>query len=247
MKLRIVSDLHLERHRDGGLCLLTEIQHNPDFDVLVVAGDLADANTLQKSLRMVARTVEPKPVVYVLGNHELYGGSPESAYADAKEVADSCKNLHVLEQDVLELQGQRFIGCTLWYPHPVWLQTDYEMGDFEYIEGFRDWIHDYAKSSDRFLRNNIQEGDVVVTHFLPHLKSILPRFKRSPINGYFVHNVGDVVEHGGAKLWIHGHTHGSLNYRVGGTRVICNPHGYVNSVISGEPNEGFRAGLTVEV
>lgn len=27
-------------------------------------------------------------------------------------------------------------------------------------------------------------------------------------------------------LWVHGHIHRSLDYRVGGTRVVCNPRGY---------------------
>jgi hypothetical protein len=29
------------------------------------------------------------------------------------------------------------------------------------------------------------------------------------------------------QLWIHGHTHQSYNYIEQGTRVICNPRGYM--------------------
>lgn len=42
-------------------------------------------------------------------------------------------------------------------------------------------------------------------------------------------------------LWIHGHVHESLDYAIGGTRVLCNPRGY-----PGE-NARFNPTLTVEV
>jgi pyruvate carboxylase len=29
------------------------------------------------------------------------------------------------------------------------------------------------------------------------------------------------------KLWIHGHTHESMDYELNGTRVVCNPRGYL--------------------
>lgn len=246
MKLRIVSDLHYEFHRDGGQGLTEEILHNSDFDVLVLAGDIADVERLYHSATMIAEAVAPKPVVYVLGNHEAYGGTLERAELEASVSADVCKNLHILERDIIELNGQRFVGCTLWYEHPGWLPSDEDMGDFEYIQGTRLWLPDRAKESAKFLRETVQPGDVVVTHFLPHRKSILPKFEHSSLNRYFLHNVGDVVEHGEAKLWIHGHTHGSLDYRVGKTRVVCNPFGYAKNMPD-EPNPRFNPKFTVEV
>jgi len=34
------------------------------------------------------------------------------------------------------------------------------------------------------------------------------------------------VEERGARLWVHGHTHVSFDYRAGTTRVLCNARGY---------------------
>jgi Icc-related predicted phosphoesterase len=31
-------------------------------------------------------------------------------------------------------------------------------------------------------------------------------------------------------LWLHGHTHGSCDYKLGDTRVVCNPMGYPGEV-----------------
>jgi hypothetical protein len=46
-------------------------------------------------------------------------------------------------------------------------------------------------------------------------------------------------------MWIHGHTHDNLNYELNGTRVICNPRGYVT--MSGIENFDFNSGLIVEI
>jgi Icc-related predicted phosphoesterase len=245
-KLRIVSDLHFEFHKDGGRSLVNEVTQG-DFDVLILAGDIGDFRTFYQAVTLLSTAVAPRPVLMVLGNHEAYGSSLELAFEEAEKVKEVCSNLTILEQSVCEIQGQRFIGCTLWYPHPIQLPADAQMGDFEYIEGGLQWVHERAKASAKFLRETIQPGDVVITHMVPHLKSIAKKFERSPINGYFIHNVGDVVEHGDAKLWIHGHTHTSHDYVVGKTRVVCNPFGYVNSRLPGEPNRDFDPTLTVEV
>jgi hypothetical protein len=54
----------------------------------------------------------------------------------------------------------------------------------------------------------------------------------------------DVVKAAGVRppeLFVHGHTHCSFDYRVGQTRVLCNPHGY------GDENPDFNPSLIVEV
>jgi hypothetical protein len=47
-------------------------------------------------------------------------------------------------------------------------------------------------------------------------------------------------------LWIHGHTHSSVDTYVGGTRIVCNPRGYVygNGQIE---NPNFDPTFTVEI
>ena len=45
------------------------------------------------------------------------------------------------------------------------------------------------------------------------------------------------------KLWVHGHTHESMDYELGGTRVLCNPRGYLPQL----PNLNFTPELLVVV
>jgi len=51
-----------------------------------------------------------------------------------------------------------------------------------------------------------------------------------------------ILEHQ-PRLWIHGHTHESFDYKIGKTRVVCNPRGYAST----EKNKGFRPDYTLVV
>lgn len=86
----------------------------------------------------------------------------------------------------------------------------------------------------------------MVTHHLPHPRSIHPKYRGSGLNRFFLHDVSPIVENAGAALWVHGHTHSSFDYMAGETRVVCNPFGYAANC-PGEPNREFDGTLTVEV
>jgi len=66
---------------------------------------------------------------------------------------------------------------------------------------------------------------VVVSHHVPHPKSISPQFESHPLNPAFVSDLSQIIENRKPNIWIHGHTHCSCDYFVGQTRIICNPHG----------------------
>jgi Icc-related predicted phosphoesterase len=82
---------------------------------------------------------------------------------------------------------------------------------------------------------------VVVTHHLPHPRSIPGRFKGDLLNAAYASDLSDLIEQGQPVLWAHGHTHDSSNYRVGSTRIVCNPKGYDNE------NKSFDPALIVEI
>ena len=86
---------------------------------------------------------------------------------------------------------------------------------------------------------------MVITHHAPSRKSIHPRFADSLMNACFVSDAERLIDGSRAHLWIHGHTHDSFDYFVNGTRVLCNPRGYV--VDDKAENPAFDPGLVVEV
>jgi len=56
-----------------------------------------------------------------------------------------------------------------------------------------------------------------------------------------VSDLSSEIERWQPDLWVHGHVHDSFDYRVGRTRVLCNPRG------CGDENRDFNPGLVVEV
>jgi len=48
-------------------------------------------------------------------------------------------------------------------------------------------------------------------------------------------------------LWLHGHVHKCLDYRVGNCRVVCNPRGYKHSFADGAENAAFDPSYVIEV
>jgi len=76
---------------------------------------------------------------------------------------------------------------------------------------------------------------VVVSHFAPTRLSISPLFENSPINASFVSDLEDRINVWQPALWLHGHTHGSFDYAVGKTRVICNAQGYAKNGVNENP------------
>jgi Icc-related predicted phosphoesterase len=95
----------------------------------------------------------------------------------------------------------------------------------------------------RLLAAELRETDVVVTHHLPTQRSVPPRFSSSPLNAFFVCDVEELIEERRPRLWMHGHTHTSVDTRIGPTRILCNPFGYAGW----ELNAGFVDGMFVDL
>ncbi len=231
LKIQVVSDLHVEFHRDDGQTLVEEIG-GTEADVLVVAGDLAPAGRLAGALsKLCARGC---PVVFVPGNHELYRASPRSLASVRLTIEKEQPNLHWLEEEIVEIRGQRFVGTPLWFAETSdWVLHRSSLCDFDYIRDFVPWVFAKNRASVHFLRKTVRQGDVVVTHHLPSPRSVPTRFSHSRLNTFFVCDVEDVIRERAPALWVHGHTHDSCDYAIGKTRVLCNPFGYVPSEVNG--------------
>ena len=243
MRIRVLSDLHLEFHADDGreFC---KSQADDGYDVMVLAGDINIQRHLNDMMHYFRDAAGDRPVVYVPGNHEYYGSTPTSTADTLREVARKDPLLHVLQEEGITIKGRRFLGTTLWFPHSGGFeQGDDFLNDFHVIRGFRPWIRNKGGMGAQFLHDNVSKGDVVVTHHMPHPMSVHPRYKGDPFNRFFLHDVSHVVEGREAALWIHGHTHESFDYTVKGTHVVCNPMGYRGH---GE-NSQFYYRLTVEL
>jgi Icc-related predicted phosphoesterase len=179
---------------------------------------------------MLAR-LRPKArhVLFVLGNHEHYRSELQGARAVA---ADLCatSGVRLLDETALTIDGRRFLGCTLWFSfdeeaHPY----RHLLTDFRLIAGLEPAVYEEHRRGRAFLETNLGAGDIVVTHHLPARAGVAAHFKREPyahLAPFFANRCEDLVEGGQAALWIHGHMHVPCDWRLGATRIVCNPIGY---------------------
>jgi Icc-related predicted phosphoesterase len=244
VKIHVLSDIHQE----FGPLRIPPV----DCDVVVLAGDV---NLGQYPLVDIEPLSRRYPIIFVLGNHEFYNNDLDKTIS----YWASCvwKNIIVLENEVAIIKGVRFIGATLW--------TDMNRGDKEAMDAARTGMNDYRivklgsrtltpedtierfTVSKAFIQQELErpfEGKtVVVTHHLPSYKSIAPPFADDPLNPCFASDLEDLIKEHRPTLWIHGHTHSSVDYNIGETRVICNPRGYAGR----EVNPAFRKDFVIEI
>jgi 3',5'-cyclic AMP phosphodiesterase CpdA len=87
---------------------------------------------------------------------------------------------------------------------------------------------------------------IVVTHHAPHRLSLAARYADDLASAGFVSDLAALVA-APVALWVHGHTHTAFDYTVGGTRVVCNPRGYVERRTRRLENAQFAWDKVVEI
>ena len=252
MKLNILSDLHLT-FADMPL-------PQNEADVVVLAGDIARP---AKAMAWASRF--GKPVLYVAGNHEFYGGSMPEVSEELKRLCAGTR-VRVLDNDAVVIDGVRFLGTTLWtdfllYPQrarrkaaldeAMHLMYDFKKirsGDGQHLFTPEDSASLFQANATWLAARFAEPHDgptVVITHHAPSPRSIHPRFADSLLNPCFISDAESLVEASGAALWIHGHTHDSFDYAIAGTRVVCNSRGYW--LEGRNENARFDADFVVEI
>ncbi|HET9721066.1 MAG TPA: metallophosphoesterase [Solirubrobacteraceae bacterium] len=251
MRLHVLSDLHLE-HGDPPPA-------PAEADVVVLAGDIGVG---EDGVAWARDWVGERPALYVAGNHEFYGHS-FPGLLEALRARAAGSTVRVLENDVLILDGVRFLGCTLWsdfdFAGPEQRARSMKLSrrlvnDFGQIRragaeagllvpsDVRAWhLESRAWLSER-LAEPFAGPTVVVTHHQPLIRARPPHSLMAAIAGAFASDVTELMGGGRVDLWIYGHTHRAADLDVGGTRLISNPRGYPH-----QPVAGFDPGFVVEL
>lgn len=249
MRFAVASDLHFEFHRDKGVALVETL---PETDVIVVAGDLANAQCLWNSLVLLLGKY--RHVLFVPGNHEFYGSSFQSVRQSINKLkhrmpkmrdrGETLGELHLLDHGTAVIEGQRFVGTTMWFrwQDGIALKHHY-LNDFNTIRGAARRIYEENRRALEFLEETVRSTDVVVTHHPPSEGSVPPDQdeEEAKYNCFYLCDVEEFIRERQPKLWVHGHMHHSFDYLIDDTRVVCNPFGYALE----EENEKFDSKLTV--
>lgn len=246
MKLQILSDVHLE--------FGDYVPEQTDADVVVLAGDV---DVGRRGVRWIKKHFPQKPVIYVAGNHEFYGNSVPALFKEVRSAVEG-SNICLLENESIRIGDFTFLGCTLWTDFEAWANPQAAMlaaqngiRDFNVIRGRTDWFSpedsvNLHQESIRWLKDALGKANpqktVVITHHAPSEKSIPPYHAGSILNAAFVSALDKFVKESGVPLWIHGHTHCCVDYRIGKTRVYSNQRGYPH-----RPDPGFKPDAVIEV
>jgi 3',5'-cyclic AMP phosphodiesterase CpdA len=267
MKIRVLSDLHLEC--DEPLAI-----PYAQADLVVLAGDI---HNHAEGPRWAAENFDSDvPIVYVPGNHEYYDaefGAMEAAMQDASRSVD---NVHFLNNAALiDRRGEwRVLGTTLWTDFALfgadpakidvakaactkvmldyrgliqlaWPEPDGEPRAFAPDDSLA--LHMQAREwFENELAKPFAGKTIVVTHHAPLRESLAPRYAEDLASAGFVNHLPELTREPVA-LWIHGHTHTSFDYTANGARVVCNPRGYFDKRTGRWENPNFAWDKVVEV
>lgn len=236
-RILLLNDLHLE-FQD-----YTPVQEG--YDLVVLAGDI---HTKERGVLWALENFS-KPVVYVPGNHEGYKTHWQKNLAKMKALAAGT-HVHVLNQDVVELEGIRFLGATCWTTFQLWDNVPEAMyeagrGRYRYERGAKDygkirtagyrhltpsdtaqWAFDAKRWVEARLAEPFSGPTVIVSHHAPSALSLKKGRVTEALDATDANPWDDLVANSGAAFWMHGHTHRALDYKIGNTRVISNPRGY---------------------
>lgn len=228
MNIRIVSDLHLEFVQHKWRESLKNICDSAEpGEILVVCGDTCSHLPILRDA-MVHFSRHFAHAIYVLGNHEFYGNERERVFEFLR--ADKLNNVHLLENEKIEIDGQCFLGTTLWFAnHPMNQFHENRMNDFWTIPKFNTWNYKVAEDAKAWLGENVLPGDIVISHHLPSPALVSPEYKISALNRFFVHDCEDIMAANLPAYWFFGHTHTSFDHMIGDTRCIANPRGYARN------------------
>ncbi len=232
MKLQLMSDLHLDHHRDE----FKPDCPDPAGTVLVLAGDIIGltSNKYKAALAWFTDVVTRyKAVIYVVGNHEYYGTSWEGAHHERTDLelevlAATGKKLLVSEEfDIFQIDQQRFLCGAMWIPEPI--RNTPNISDATCIKRYKPEVFRRHKTFCEGIEASLRWDDIVVSHHLPSEESIAPPYYHDIYNAWFcAPAVEKTILDRQPRLWVHGHTHFSFDYYLKATRVICNPRGYPN-------------------
>lgn len=253
MKIALASDVHLEygqfnikNTKKADVLILSG-------DILVASklgrvdhtiklpGEGTQSDRYHKFMAQACK--EFPQVVYVMGNHEHYEGDYQQSANIIRDAFSYLNNLHFLEKETFVLDNFTFIGGTLWTdfnrcdPRTM-LVVKREMNDYYIIENGSSKLtpedtyqdhKDMLTFIDKTIQQNPDNKYIVVGHHAPSNKSINSMYVgHYETNGAYASVLDEfIMDRPQIKLWTHGHTHFPFDYKIGKTRVICNPRGYI--------------------
>jgi predicted phosphodiesterase len=237
MRIRYISDIHLEIIKPENIQqILEKITPGPS-EIAVLAGDIGNLRQSNYDTFMQYMSTNFKKTFVIPGINEYYcldykKYSIEQTEADLKEYFGKYDNISYLNNTIERYDGKSFIGTTLWTKVT---DSEDDINNAHYIPFMtRDRYNQLNLQCVDFLKGALDDPEnqdcVVVTHHLPSYSLIDSKYKTLSYNiiERFYCDMDDVIKQYNAKMkcWIYGNTHTPNKTNMGDTIMACNPIGY---------------------
>ena len=252
MKIRVLSDLHIDVNEMYAYHRVTHLKDNDVFTI--VAGDTAGCPELAAD--WIQKNVQKGLVI--AGNHIVYSSNYRPIQDLKKQMAQTFPKDapitfldHMTGTMAKEVDNILFIGTTLYTNYTLlpnvsakdamyYANSRHGLNDF-YCGYTRDhgkvrhinpkdyqrWFIESYKEMTRLIQSHPDKDVVVITHHCPS--------RRCCRDGYdLLHTsyASDlepfILKHPNIKLWVCGHVHERKNFKVGNCLVLMNPQGYAH-------------------
>lgn len=214
MKIRLISDIHLEFYRyDMMIRFCDYLFPEKEIDretILVLAGDIFTPNTMgvnvfRELIELLSK--QYRHIIYIPGNHEFYhGGIIHETINRLKEVDGIVENYTRLEyfNEPLIIDDVIFMGDTMWtYVDPITQTYEKQISDYNIIHlddedfdyrpldsAYTNSLHELQMMGLNIKLVNMKEQFpeykyVLVSHHGPTPVSFHPHYKGNQIEGFF--------------------------------------------------------------
>jgi hypothetical protein len=181
-----------------------------------------------------------------MGNHEHYHGDFAQSARIIRDTFGHLDNVYFMDKECRIINGVVFYGGTLWTnmngEDPLTMHNiRMSMNDYNCVkntseEGKKVFMpqdsvddhRDFLQKLDDTLALHPELPVVVCGHHAPSRASTHPRYRTEfVVNGAYSSNLDEfILDRRQIRLWTHGHTHEDFDYKIGTTRIVCNPRGY---------------------
>lgn len=262
LNIGVYSDLHIE-HSFYSFDDLSKL------DILVLAGDIASYDTIERFFEELRKNAPKLTVLYVLGNHEYYGMVYQQATQFYKEICLKY-NITLLDNESIVINNVLFLGSTLWsnfqltsFKVDAMSWAEHNVGDCFYIKWqdknairpftSNDMLNNFNASYE-FLYRSLEETHkhyrkiVVISHFLPSSHVLSNEYKGNTDSlirsSYWCNELPNLYQY--ADYWIYGHSHHNINKQTGKTKFISNQRGY-SKIKNRSYEKGYRQDFVIKI
>lgn len=261
MRFDVCSDFHLDFFPEmpGFGPVIDSVFPESCATTLLVAGDLfPNIGVPDARVERFFKAAEERyeRIFVVLGNHDYWSTTLSDAPDEARKAYGRFSKVRILQDETVELDEKTLLfGSTLWSRVPVTDELFIEgfMRDYQWIlrEDRENLIH-VSDTTAAFesswikaraaLASNPGKRFVFLTHHSPSRCRALTGLRKESWyrSNCAYHNdlEGFVFDHPEIRLWVHGHTHSEMDYRIGQCQVLCHPCGYYGR--SWELSENYK-------